>query len=283
MKRLFFLPLLVFFLASDLHAAQSTITEAEGLACMGYDKSRKQTEEEALTNAKRNASEYASTYIKSDTKVKDFQLEKDLIEAYAYATVKLIQEIERTWYKDASSGDCCKIKIKAEVVPDPRRMNRIDKGISDERSTPLFVQVWSNKKGYKESENIKIYLRGNKPFYARVVYKGIRSGIFQLLPNPYRSDNYFNGGVVYEIPGGKDQFEMVVTGPFGTEEVHIYASTAPLGEIDLRAHGAVFKVKNSLKDIGINTRGVRLREKSDDQNNNAAEFAEEILLIRTKK
>ena len=37
-------------------------------------------------------------------RVKDFQLEKDLIEAYAHAAVKLIQEVERTWYKDASSG-----------------------------------------------------------------------------------------------------------------------------------------------------------------------------------
>jgi hypothetical protein len=44
------------------------------------------------------------TYIKSETKVKDFQLEKDLIEAYAHAAVKLIQELERTWYKDALSG-----------------------------------------------------------------------------------------------------------------------------------------------------------------------------------
>lgn len=80
---------------------------------MGYDKSKKQTEEEALTNAKRKAVEYASTYIKSETRVKDFQLEKDLINAYANATVKIIQELEKGWYKDASAGDCFRIKIKA--------------------------------------------------------------------------------------------------------------------------------------------------------------------------
>ena len=66
------------FMVSTLYASQSTITEADGYACMGYDKSRKQTEEEAFTNAKRKAVEYASTYIKSETRVKDFQLEQGL-------------------------------------------------------------------------------------------------------------------------------------------------------------------------------------------------------------
>ena len=54
------------------HAAQSTITQSEGYACMGDDKSRKQTEAEALVDAKRKAIEYASTYMKSETKVNDF-------------------------------------------------------------------------------------------------------------------------------------------------------------------------------------------------------------------
>jgi len=38
-----------------LYASQSTITEAEGQACMGDDKSRKETEQAALSDAKRKA------------------------------------------------------------------------------------------------------------------------------------------------------------------------------------------------------------------------------------
>ncbi len=64
MKKILFIAFLVTILgSSSLYAAQSTITEAEGYACMGYDKSRKVTEDEALANAKRLAVEYASTYI----------------------------------------------------------------------------------------------------------------------------------------------------------------------------------------------------------------------------
>ena len=43
--------IIILLMASNVYAAQSTITEAEGYACMGYDKSRKLTETEALTNA----------------------------------------------------------------------------------------------------------------------------------------------------------------------------------------------------------------------------------------
>ena len=58
-------------------------------------------------------------------------------------------------------------------------------------------------------------MRGNKPFYAKVIYKETTGNLIQILPNPYRKDNYFNGGVIYEIPSGNDKFELEVNPPFG--------------------------------------------------------------------
>ena len=285
MKTFFFVLLAVFFFASPLHAAQSTIAEAEGLACMGYDKSRKLTEEEALAHAKRKVAEYASTYIKSETKVKNFELEKDLIEAYAHAAVKLIQEIERTWYKDPSSGDCFRVRIKAEVFPDSRMMNRVEKGISVDPSGPLFVQAWTDKKEYKESEKIKIYIRGNKPFYARLVYKGASGEMVQILPNPYRSEKYFHGGVIYEIPSGSDRFDLEITPPFGEESIVLYASSEPLGEISTAAQGGVFQVKTRPEDVGMKTRGIKIgaKEEGSPTPKKAAEFFEDTIRVTTKK
>ena len=285
MRRVLISWLVSLFMVSTLYASQSTITEADGYACMGYDKSRKQTEEEALTNAKRKAIEYASTYIKSETRVKDFQLEKDLIDAYANATVKIIQELEKGWYKDASSGDCFKVKIKAEVIPDDKAMERIaqDKRASEDPSAPLIVQLWTDKKEYRQGEKIKVYIKGNKPFYAKVIYKDAGGTLVQLLPNPYRVDNYFNGGVVYEVPSGNDRFDLEVTPPFGSESIMVYASTSPLGEIDLATVGGVYKIKTSSENIGKNTRGVALKEKSPDQKTKAAEFSEAEIVLKTAK
>jgi hypothetical protein len=277
--------LLILFIISNLYASQSTIIEADGYACMGYDKSRKQTEDEALANAKKKAVEHTSTYIKSESRLNNFELEKDLIEAYSNATVKLIQETNKAWYKDAASGDCCQVKIKAEVIPDNEAMERISKGKgqTEDPSAPLNVQLWTNRKQYKETEKIKIYIRGNKPFYARILHKGVNGELLQLLPNPYRPDHYFNGGVVYEIPSGADRFEMEVNPPFGQEYIIIYASTAPLGEIDLAPAGGVYKIKTESEKVGERSRAVSLKEKDPEQKTKTAEFSEAQIAFTTSK
>lgn len=277
--------MLILFLTSDLFASQSTIIETDGQACMGYDKSRKQTEQEALVNAKKRAIEHTATYIKSETRVKDFELEKDLVEAYSNATVKVIQELSRTWYRDVSLGDCCQVKIKAEVIPDNEAMDRISKGKDqiDDPSAPLNVQLWTDKKEYKKGDKIKIYIRGNKPFYARILHKGVKGDLLQLLPNPYRKDYYFNGGVIYEIPSGQDRFEMEVTPPFGQEDIVVYASTSPLGEINTAPAGGVYKIKTETEKVGERSRAVSLKEINPGQKNKAAEFSENQVIYKTGK
>jgi hypothetical protein len=284
MKRRFLCFLLIWFVASSLHASQSAIIETDGMVCMGYDKSRKQTEEEALASAKRKAVEHAATYIKSETRLKDFDLEKDLIEAYSNATVKVVEEIGRSWYRDASLGDCCRVRIKAEVIPDEQAMERISKGkgpFPDDPTAPLNVQLWTDKKAYRERDKIKIYIRGNKPFYARILHKGVTGELLQLLPNPRRPDHYFNGGAVYEFPSDADRFEMEVTAPFGPERVIVYASTSPLGEVNVLPAGEVYRIKTESEKVGERSRAVSLQEKNPEQRTKTAEFSETQISFTT--
>jgi len=270
---------------SPAYAGQSTITIGEGYACMGEDKSRKQTEKAANDDAKRKAAEFVLTAIKSETEVKNFELEKDLLSAYTNATVKVLQELEKGWYKDASLGDCYKAKIKVEVVPDEREMEKLTKTkqAADDPSAPLNVRVWTDRNEYKNGERIKVYIKGNKPFYARVLYKDAAGSLLQLLPNPYRTDNYFNGGVVYELPAGNDRFDLEVIPPYGEESLVVYSSTSPLGDIKLQAEGGVYKVNTKSKDIGVKTRGIEFVEKETGKTSYAAEFFEERTVVTTKK
>ncbi|MEN6624066.1 MAG: DUF4384 domain-containing protein [Smithella sp.] len=269
-------------LSQNLYAAQSTITEAEGYSCAGEDKSRKQTELSAMSEAKRAAVEYAVSYLKSETKIKDYQIEKDMVEAYSNAKVKVIEVKERNWYKDERSGDCYRIKIKAEIIPDEKAMTSLtaNKNTADDPSMPLIVKVWTDKKQYKNKDQIKIFLKGNRPFYARVLYVNVKGESLQLLPNPSRNDNYFNGGVIYEVPSGNDRFELEVNPPFGEEKILVYASSTELGNINVQEAGSVFEVKNNAEDIAIKTRGIQLKAKS--QGSRPAEsFYEEKILIKT--
>jgi len=270
--------------SSYAYASQSTITEAEGYACMGEDRSRRETERAALEAAKRNAIEFASTYMTSETHIKDFELEKDLVSAYANATVKVIKELEKGWYKDAKSGDCFRVKIKVEVIPDEKAMDKVSKrkDVADDPSAPLHVQLWTDKKEYERGDKMKIYIKGNKPFYARVIYRDTAGEMVQVLPNPYRNENYFQGGVIYEIPSGNDRFDLEISPPFGEENITLYASTSPLGNIDLHSQGGVYFVKTKAKDIGTKTRGLKLTGKSSGESNYTSEFYENKAEVKTR-
>jgi hypothetical protein len=270
-----------FIFPGNLYAAQSAITEAEGYSCAGDDKSRKQTELSAMSEAKRTAVENAVSYIKSETKIKDYQVEKDIVEAYSNATVKVIEVKERKWYKDENSGDCYRIKIKAEIIPDEKTLSSLAANqTTDDPAMPLNVKIWTDKKQYKNKEQIKIFLKGNKPFYARVLYVNVKGESIQLLPNPSRSDNYFNGGVIYEIPSGNDRFELEVNPPFGEEKIIVYASSTELGKINVQAAGDVYEVKTNSKDVGVKTRGIQLKEKSPGSKP-AESFFESKVTIKT--
>jgi hypothetical protein len=289
MLKIYISIIMAVFWISNAYAVQSTIMTSEGYACMGEDKSRKQTEEAAMTDAKKKAVEDAVTYVSSVTKVEDFTVVQDIMNAYSKANVKVLEK-KSSWYRDERSGDCHKIQIKAEVIPDEKAIKEASakKSTSDNPVMPLQVTLWTDKKEYVKGDKIRIYLKGNKPFYARVLHKDVKGSHLQLLPNPYRKENYFNGGVIYEIPSGNDRFELEVSPPFGNEQIILYSSTSPLGDINLKAEGGVYQVKTRGKDIGIKTRGVkiqRLDEGTTTQMNKpqASEFFEEQLKIKTEE
>lgn len=284
MKHFILSLILACLMVTTLHAGQSIITEGEGYACMGDDKSRKTTETSAIADAKRKATESAATYIQAETHIKDAMLEKDLLSAYANAQVKVLQELLKEWYKEQNLGDCYRVKLKVEVIPDEKAKEGNAKKnlelLESDPSGPLAIKVWTDKKEYVQGERMKVFIKANKPFYANVVYKQADNSLLQLLPNPYRDQNYFNGGVVYEIPSGDDRFDLEVAAPFGTENVTVYASTSPTGSLNVKPAGNVFAIVNKVSEIALSTRGVKFVQKGFGQS--VAEFAEATATSVTK-
>lgn len=269
----------VLMMASNLHAAQSVIIDSEGYACMGDEKSRKETEQTAMQDARRKAGDAALTFIQAETHIKDAMLEKDLVSAYTNAQVKLLQELLKEWFKDPSTGDCYRVKLKLEVTPNEKAMTSMAKkkgdGFLDDPAAQLNVKVWTAKEKFSDGEKIRVFIKGNRPFYGKVVYRDASGSLVQLLPNPYRKDNYFNGGTVYELPSGDDRFDLEVCSPYGVEKVTLYASTAPLGDLDVTPSGGVYEVHTRPADVPHGTRGVKLVAKGSGSGiPAAAEFAE---------
>jgi len=265
---------------------RSVIVTAEGASAMGSDKSRKQTKEDALILAKRDASEKAGTYIKSETTVKNYMTESDLVQSFSGAEIKVLKVIKEEWIKDETLGETLKLTIEAEVIPSKIGGNEITTAkYLDDPTAPLTVSVWCDKKekSYKNGEVIKIYLKGNKPFYGKVLYKQVDGTLLQILPNPHRADNYFNGGTMYELPSGKDQYSLEISEPFGTENIIVYASTNEIGSGNVEKADAVFAVKDDLQETGVKTRGIKIKAGKDSKSSSPAEFFETKLEIVTGK
>jgi hypothetical protein len=281
MKNVVFLFLVM--LTATVFAAQSVIVEAAGTASMGDTKSKKETMEEARANAMRNASENAGIYISSETKIKNYVLESDIVEAFARAEVRILSE-KGEWFRDESLGDSYRVTIQAEVTPGEMKEKPGMSTVADDPGAPLKVTLWAEKNQveFLAGETIRLYLKGNKPFFARIVYVQNDGTQVQLLPNPYRQDNYFNGGTVYTLPSGPDHYELTVTPPFGSEKIILYASTAELGDVAVEDAGAVYTIAEKIKDTGVKTRGIKITKKQG-KDTSAAEFDEQALEIVTSK
>ena len=184
----------------------------------------------------------------------------------------------KEWFKDPSSGDCYRVKLKVEVTPDDRAMAKLAKskgpGLLDDPAAPLTVRLWTDKERYSSGANVKLYIKGNRPFYAKVVYKDAGANLVQILPNPWRQDNYFNGGTMYQLPSGDDRFDMDVCSPYGIENITLYASTVQLGELDVVSSGGVYAVRTRECDVASSPRGIKITSKGTSGMPAAAEFAE---------
>ena len=83
--------------------------------------------------------------------------------------------------------------------------------------------------------------------------------LIQLLPNLYRTDNFFKAGETVTIPTEGDRFKLRVRPPYGTEKIFVYASTNPLGEIDLEeTETSLYKVNETIDDTGTRSRSIEV-------------------------
>ena len=106
----------------SIYLAQSTTVESDGLGCA--DDQSKATMA-AMEDGKRNAIQTVMNGIKEKTKSPE--LKKDLLSAYANATIGNALMLMRACYKDEAKGQCCRTKLKVEVVPDPGKIKSLMK------------------------------------------------------------------------------------------------------------------------------------------------------------
>ena len=269
---------------------RSCIQVVDGYAYLSEDMTLAETRAAAFANAKRQAVEMAHTYIQSKTVIEDFVLKKDRIKGTAEGAVTILEQ------KDLGIEDNTRyhIWIKAEVEYglEPKVKPSVSENKADNDSAtavwdtgaPLTVKVWTPKKTYTEGESIKIYIQGNRDFYARIVDITSSGEIIQLLPNDFRRTYFFEREKVYKIPDKGDKFDLKVTAPFGQDSIVVYASDVQLGELrGMQYMGQGLRSFNgSRQAFATQTRGIKVKsvEKASVP---AAEFYEAVWTITTRK
>lgn len=258
---------------------RSCIQTVDGYAYLSEDMTLSQTRAAAFANAKRQALEAAKTYIQSKTKVTNYQLDYDLIMSDSEGSVTVLEQKDH----GVEGNNRYHVWIKAEVVYDlkPNKSQLEDNTLSDEAG-PLTVRVWTERKQYDKGENITVYVQGNRSFFARIVNINASGEIIQLIPNDYRTVNFFEGGKVFRIPDEKDRFQLKVSPPYGEDQIVVYASEAPLGEVATEPIGQGLRLyRGGEKELALKTRGIQVVGKSTGANA-ASEFYETSWTVRTK-
>lgn len=258
---------------------RSAIVEADGYAYLSEDRTIKELREEARTAAKREASEKGQTYIKSLTKVENFQLSYDIIWGETEGYVRIIESKDygitadnRYHYWIKAEVRYC-LKQEKEQIPIDIKTNAL---------APLTVSVWTKKKEYVQDEEIQIFIKGNKDFYAKIVYEDASGNLLQLLPNQFRKDNLFKANEVYLVPDREDNFVLKVKSPFGAEKIFLYASSVALGEAEVQPYGeSLYRIKGNLDGYSIKTRGIKTVKAEEEKM--GTEFFKANCTITTKQ
>jgi hypothetical protein len=267
---------------NDESGKRSTIVEVDGYAYLSEDKTIKEMREEALTNAKREALERAQTYIQSISKVENFQLSYDLVQSQAEGAIRILESRNHGITDDNRYHYWIKAEVEYSLKP-PEGKADLSSDLVKNPDAPLTVYVWSEKSEYQAGEKIRVFLQGNKDFYARVVYRDAQGNLLQLLPNPHRQNNFFEGGKVITIPGEGDRFDLEVGPPFGIENIIVYASSAEMGDADVETVGdALYGVRGGLENYGMKTRGVKIVQKQEGEGTSGAEFYEAKCEVKTR-
>ena len=240
---------------STLNNGNSIILEADGYSYLSENKTMKEIRKEALINAKQEALEKGQSYICSNTKIENFKLVFDSIESQSEGYVKIIDS------KDygITTDNRYHYWIKAEINYLPIKENNVLN-----TDLPLTVEVWSSKEEYRQGENFTLFIKGNKNFFARILYIDSNGQILQLVPNQHKNKSLFHGSTVYQVPESSDIFHFEISPPFGKDQIILFASTAPQGNIQIEKYGSsFFKIDHSLDLVETQTRGIKIRKNAN--------------------
>ncbi len=112
---------------------------------------------------------------------------------------------------------------------DDGQYENLNRGGFIEYDPTLDVEVWTdNESGeFYEGDEIHIYFRTNRDAYVAVYNIDTEGRVNLIYPFDQNDDPFIEGGRIYRIPGPDADYDLLIDGPAGSENIQIIASRRP--------------------------------------------------------
>ena len=245
--------------------APKSLETVRGSGCykFGDEETPAKARRGAMAIAQEQAIRSHHVFVESSVRVKNFQLEEDLIQTASAAMLQEIQ-IEK---EDRKAQEIC-ITLTAKISPvsmeDMIRQRVNAKEIAQTAKTALVpdqpafgLKVWTNKPEgrFLENEKLIIYVQSDRDAYLKLDYFQADGTVVHLVPNVYRGQAFIKGGKKYDFGDETSPEQFLINAPYGTEAIKAIVGVRPFD--DSGAEGAP-SVSDSRTYLQSGLRGIKV-------------------------
>lgn len=220
--------------------ASKPLETVQGRGCynFGDEETPAKARKAATALAQEEAVRKHHVFVKSSQRVKNFQLEEDLIQTASAAMLQEIQ-IEK---EERKAQEIC-ITLTAKISPvsmeDMIRQRVNAKEIAQSAKTALVpnqptfgLKVWTNKTEgrFLEDEKLIIYVQSDRDAYLKLDYFVADGTVAHLVPNIYRGQAFIKGGKKYAFGDETSPEQFIIGPPYGTEAVKAIVGVRPFDD-----------------------------------------------------
>lgn len=232
-----------------------------GSECYTYgdNETPSQAKRAAITLAQEQAVRGHRVFVQSESRLKNFRLEEDIIHSASSAILKNVQILKEE--KRGQQQIC--ITISAIISPmamDQMIQQRVNaKEIADMAQSPLIdqgefgVRVWTNNANgsngsFAEGDRLIIYVESERDAYLKLDYFQADGTVVHMVPNKSRGQARIRAHEIYSFGGDKDPERFIVQAPFGAETIKAIFSPTPF-DTELNEENDVGDSRNYLKTL----------------------------------
>jgi len=244
--------------------APKSLETVRGSGCykFGDEETPAKARRGAMAIAQEDAVRKHHVFVESSVRVKNFQLEEDLIQTASAAMLQDIQ-VEK---EERKAQEIC-ITLTAKISPvsmeDMIQQRIAAKEIAQSAKTALVpdqpafgLKVWTNKPEgrFLENEKLIIYVQSDRDAYLKLDYFQADGTVVHLVPNVYRGQAFIKGGKKYAFGDETSPEQFIVRPPYGTEAIKAIVGVRPF---DNEGEGAP-SISDSRTYLQSGLRGIKV-------------------------